>query len=269
MIPPYLSHSRESTFGLCGQQYLYRYEEKLTRPQAIGQVRGKGPHKSVEADLKAKLEEGHLLEREHVGQVATDYVDLQFKGELLLDGDFAEMPVKEAKQIVREDVRELAWLHHDQLAPSIEPTALEVRVEAEFPDLPVPYVGVIDVIDGGVVVRDTKTKRKAPEKAIADTSEQLTTYWGLYCAEKKRAPERLVFDVLWRTPSGKIDQRSVYTTRDEAAWQVKLARSRAILRALEAEIYLPAPVDHWICSPRWCEYTDVCPYYRGRPRPAS
>lgn len=265
----HLSHTREHTFELCGQQFVYKYIEKLARPDGIGLIRGKGPHKSVEADLKSKLESGTLLEREAVGQVATDYIDGRFKGEVLIDGEFSGMGPREAKAIVREDVRELAFLHHDELAPNLRPTALEVRIEAEFPELPCPYIGRIDIIDEDVDVHDTKTKRKAPEKDLAHTSEQLTTYWGLFCAHKKRPPRRLAFDVLWRTPKGTVGQRALLTTRDDDAWRIKIARSLRMIEAIEKEIFLPAPVDHWACSPRWCSYTDVCPYFRGRPRATS
>ena len=270
MIPDHLSWTKENTFTNCGQQYVYRYEEKLKRPPGVGLIRGKGPHKSVEADLKQKLEAGVLLPREAVGQVATDYIDLQFKGEVKIDGEFEGLTVKVARTTTRADARKMAFIHHDELAPIIVPTGLEIRVEGRFPELPVPYIGVIDVVDDAVKVRDTKTKTKSPSKDDAHTAEQLTVYWGLFSAHFKRAPTELAFDFLWVTPKkGEVSQKTLVTTRDEKAWAVKIARSLRVLEAMEKEIFLPAPVDHWICSPRWCGHTDVCPYFRGRPRATS
>lgn len=265
----HLSATKENTFENCGQQFVYRYIEKLIRPPGVALIRGKAPHKSSEADLKAKLEKGELLEREAVGQVATDYVDEQFKGEVKINAECEGMTVKEARTKTRDNARKLAFVHHDFVAPAIIPTGLEIRVEANFPELPIPYVGILDVVDNEADVRDTKTKTQAPEKNLAHTSEQVTVYWGLFSAYFKRPPTKLGLDVLWVTKGGKVDQRPLWTTRDATAWKIKLNRSLRMLAAVEREIFLPAPVDHWMCSPRWCGYTDVCPYFRGRPRAES
>lgn len=269
MKTEYLSWSRESTNEKCGQQFIYAYIEKKKRPPGVAQVRGQGPHRSSEADLKAKLATGALLEREHVGQIATDHVNLAFLGEVAIDGEFEGCSVKEARTTCRDDARKMAWYHHDHVAPNVRPTALEIRVRANFPELPVPYVGVIDLVDSDTDVRDLKTKRKAPDKGFADTSEQLTVYWGLFSAWAKQPPKRLGHDVIWVTPGGKTDYRPQFTTRTPKDWAVRVRRSLRFIEALDREIFLPAPVDAWVCSPRWCGYTDICPYYRGRPRPTS
>lgn len=265
----HLSWSRENTFAKCGQQYLYSYVEGIKRPPGVAQIRGQAPHRSIEADLGSKMKTGQLLPREQVQQIAVDHVNTAFKGEVSIDGEFEGMSIKEAKAVCQADVRLMAWEHHDRIAPEIDPTALELHVRVAFPELPVPYEGILDIIDAGEILRDTKTKRKAPEKNFAHTSEQLTVYWGLHSAYTHRPPRFLTHDVLWVTPGGKIDHKVQATERNADDWQVKIRRSLSFLGALEKEIFVPAPVDSWACSPRWCGYTGICPYYAGRPRPTS
>lgn len=265
----HLSWSKENRFANCGQSFAYVYGEGLKRPPGVAQVRGLAPHRSSEADLKAKLERGTLLERENVAQIATDYIDEAFRGEVSIDGEFEGLSPKEAKNVAREDARKMAFWHHDNVAPAIVPTGLELRVRANFPELPIPYEGVIDVIDGEEDVRDLKTKRKSPNGDMAETSGQLTIYHGLFYALKLRPPARLAFDVLWVTPGGKTSGKALYTIRDDQDLAVHFLRTHAMLAAVEKEIFLPAPVDAWICNPRWCGFTDICPYYAGRNRPTS
>lgn len=265
----HISWSKEERFQRCGHQFYLIYAEKLKRPPGVAQIRGIAPHRSVEADLKAKLEGGALLKREEVGQIATDYVDKAFKGEVSIDGEYLGLPVTTAREMAKGDAREMAWRHHDRIAPAIRPTALEVRVEANFPDLPIPYEGVIDIVDAERIVRDMKTKRKSPEASLADTSEQLTVYHGLFHAYFKRPPERLVLDVVWRTEKGKTNEKTLPTQRTDDDLRVKFRRTQRFLEALEKEIFLPAGVDDWICSERYCGFTDICPYFRGRPRPVT
>ena len=269
MKTEYLSWSRESTFEKCGQQYVYSYLEGLKLPPGVAQVRGQAPHRSSEADLKAKMTTGDLLPREEVGQNATDHISLAFKGEVSIDGEFQGLTVAQAKAVCGDDARKMAWRHHDKIAPDIIPTALELRLRVNFPELPVPYEGVIDLIDRDAIVRDLKTKRKSPDKGFADTSEQLTVYWGLFSAHYQRLPEGLAYDTVWVTEGGKVNHKVQPTTRTPADWQVKVRRSLRFIEALDREIFLPAPVDAWVCSPRWCGYTKRCPFYAGRPRPTS
>lgn len=265
----HMSWSQDNTFEKCPQQYFFRYGEKLKRPPGVGQVRGQGPHHSVEADLTAKMQTGRLLEKEVVGEIAADHVTKAFRGEISIDGEFEGMKPSEALTVARDDARKMALYHHEHLAPAIQPTELEVRIRAQFPDYPIPYVGVIDLIDSDTAVQDLKTKRKAPEAAFAHSSGQLTVYWGLFSALKNRAPTELSFAVVWVTPGGKTNAKPMATTRDEHDFAARLRRSRTILKAIEAEIFVPTSESNWACSPRWCGYTDICPYFRGRPRPTS
>jgi hypothetical protein len=180
------------------------------------------------------------------------------------------MTLAQAKDRTKDEVVGLSRLHATQLAPTIEPTAVEVKVTlAASESLPVKLVGVIDLVakEG---VRDTKTKAKSPPEMLAHLSDQLTCYHLLHLAHYKAPPVRLGLDVLWRTPGkGECKSKTLWTEREIKDLEVFIARANAARRAIEAEIFLPAPADHWACTQRFCGYTDQCPYFAGRPRPTT
>ncbi len=270
MKPQHLSVSQMDTLDKCGQQYAYRYIEKIVSPPGFAATRGKVTARSVEANLKHKMETGQLLPIEQVVQVAADALEAECQGAMMLDGDYAEMTIAQAKGVVKDQVVDLSKCHAEKVAPLIAPVGVEIRVELEPSEaLPVKFVGVLDQIDGKRI-RDTKTKTKAPPKNMADDSLQLTAYDLLYQARYHEASQGQALDVLWKTPGGKVDHRTLETTRNRRDLEVFVARAQAALKVIEAEVFLPAPPDHWVCSKKFCGYTNICPYFRdGRTRPTS
>jgi hypothetical protein len=203
-------------------------------------------------------------------QLASDELDAACKETMSLDGDYAEMTLEQAKAITKQEVVGLSKLHATDLAPFITPKGVEVKVTLEASEaLPVKLVGVIDLVtDEGI--RDTKTKKQSPPAMMAHQSGQLSCYDLLHRAHYGTAPPRLGFGVLWRTPGkGDCKFKTLWTTRDTKDLEVFIARANAARKAIEAEIFLPAPEDHWVCSKKFCGYTEICPYFAGRPRPTT
>lgn len=259
------------TLSKCGEQYRRRYIERERLPPGCSQIRGRTTHEANERNLAHKLETGDLLELEEVQEIARDSVDGALQGEFVLGGDYVELGVTKARGVLKDEVVGLSTLHATEVAPAMEPEAIEVRVEVPAGGrLAVPLVGVIDLIDANTGIHDTKTAQKAPGRDDAHVSDQLTAYDLLHRALKGTPPKGLGLDVLVRTPKkGELRSYSLRTERTKADLSVYLHRVEAAVRTIEAEIFLPAPQDHWICSTRWCGYASTCPYFRGRPRPTS
>jgi hypothetical protein len=266
----HLSWSQINSIDKCGYQYhLYR-NLGITLPPGFAQTRGKVIHKPIEKNMLHKLEHGALLTVEEVMQIASDEIDAAYKGPMTLDGDYAEMTLEQARSQTKDEVVGLAKLHATELAPIITPRAVEKKVTlAASEALPVKLVGILDLVtDKGI--RDTKTKTKAPPAMLAHQSGQLSCYTLLHLAEYKTHPTEIGLDVLWRTPGkGVCKHDTLWTTREVKDLEVFIARANAALRAIEAEIFLPAPEDSWACTKKFCGYTEQCPYFAGRPRPTS
>jgi hypothetical protein len=267
----HISHSQISTLSKCGEQYRRRYVEGEKLPPGFAQIRGGAVHYPIEKNMLHKMETGELLSLDEVRQLAADAIDSRLAGEIRLDGDYTERGLAAARGLVKDEVVQLAGLHATKVAPSIVPTAIEVRIEVPpSAALPVTLVGILDLIDGGDRIRDTKTKQKSPSEGDADLSDQLTAYDLLFRALYGQAPKDLVLDHLVRTPGrGELKVVSQATTRSISDLGVYLRRVEAAVRAVDAEIFLPAPQDSWSCSERHCGYATSCLFFRGRPRPQS
>jgi hypothetical protein len=282
-----MSHSKASTADLCGQLFLYRYIEPLERPFGASGMRGRCTHAASEANFRAKLKTGEGLEFDHVRDIAASLIarEIRLKG-VRQDGGYSDVPPEQLRDVLVDEAAALAGHYHMAIAPLVNPVGVEMKVEIppvanpENGGWPFTWVGVIDVLDqvkGGELIRDTKTKRKAPPKDVANTSSgsrdssQLTGYEILYRALHQGKPSAgQALDIIWQTPARKqLKNVTLLSQRDTNDLQVFIARIRQIHRVLEAEIYLPAAADHWICSEKWCDFTNECPYFKGKGRPTS
>ena len=269
----HLSWSQMGMLARCGEQYRRRYGLGERLPPGIALLAGKAAHSAQEQNLLSKMNDGHLLETEQVLQVASDSFDNMVEDEYVIDGLYEDMSVADATALGKDEAVAFSSIHATCAAPTIEPTGIEVRIEIpEGAMLPVPFVGVIDLIDGFEQrkIRDTKTTRKSPPKGMADESDQLTAYHLMFQARYKEPPAALGLDFLVQTTKAK-KRSHVYleTTRTKADLQVFINRAQVTVEAIEKEVFLPAKQDDWVCSPRWCGYTRTCRYYRGQPRPTT
>lgn len=270
MKPPHLSWSQINTLARCGEQYRRRYVAKEKAPPGIALGRGTAVHKGVEANMIAKLETGKPLPVDAVLAQTADAFDAWADGEFVIDGEYTGMPVKMALSTAKDESVALAGEHTTAIAPEIIPTAIETRIELPPSTLlPVKFVSILDLIDNGEVIRDTKTTRKSPQADAAHTSDQLTSQDLAFRALYRKNPLEACLDYVWRTEGGKVSHKTLRTDRTKADLMVFVRRANAVLAVIDAEIFLPAPVDSWACSKRFCGYTESCVYFRGRERPTT
>lgn len=269
-----LSPSQESTLANCGQQYAFRYVEKRRVAPGFAMFRGRAVHSGVETNMLHKMQTGEVMPVADVKDAARAALDTEISsGEAVLDGDYQGMSLKDAKGVLTDEVVGLSGLHAEELAPIIQPTAIEVRVEMAPSELmPFQYVGVLDLIDGSTKIRDTKTKRASPPKTQAAKSPQLSSYAMLFLAKYGKLPSELDLDVLIRTPGrGEVKKVIQPTTRDSEDVQIAIRRSQRAAEVIESERFLPASPDSWICDVKWCGYAreGICPYFRKSERPTT
>lgn len=276
MEPKHLSWSQINTLHRCGEQYRRSYIEREISPPGVALLRGRATHKAQERNLLTKLETGELLEPEEVRQIASDAFDSELDAEYVIDGNYGAM-VEDGQtedQVVgfaRTEAVELAGFHAEKVAPEIDPTAIEVRIEIPPSEsLPVEFVSILDVIHRDTTILDTKTTAKSPSRDQAHTSEQLTSQGLAFTARYGREPEGLALDYLVRTPKrGDLKHVRLPTTRTRQDMRSFVFRANAALRSIQEEVFLPAPTDSWQCSEKFCGYTQDCPFFRGRPRPTN
>ena len=265
--PSHLSHTQIKMALRCGQQYYYRYCKGLILPPGVALVQGTVAHKVRQADLQHKLSAGEDLPVEAVETVAAEEIDRAFAGDIILDGDWAAHGPKRARGIAKDQSVALARLDRSEFLPEIVPLEVEEVRTVRHPLLPRPIKFVIDLVTAGHQIRDLKTTGRSPAKDDADKDLQLTLYaLGRRLATgETESSVRKDYLVKTKTPKA-VFQTSTRSIND---LQVVLNRIARVAEAIEKELWLPAPIDAWWCSPRWCGYWEQCPYAAGRSRPTT
>lgn len=266
----HLSNSQIQMALKCGQQWAYRYGEQIILPPGFAAIRGKSVDAGVSTNLRQKIESGQDLPVEEIEQAALDHLDLELRGEVMLDPDYGD-DFQRARGLVRDEVVGLTRTHTRFIAANLQPVAVQLRVTVmPSESLPVKLVGVIDLLDSEGRIRDTKTSRKSPSSNGAEESDQLTTYDLFHRAHYKKPPSLLQLDALIATPSGRFNVKEVTAPpRTMEDLRALVTRARAVVRMVESEVFTPAPDAAWWCSAKWCGYHGMCPYARGRKRPES
>ena len=256
-----LSPSGLRLLQLCGEAFRRRYVEGQRTTYGTPVVIGNATHDSAEVDLTLKVDEGSLMVDEAVPDIASDAFERAWSNpEFELDADQAQAKAK-VKADSKDLTIELAKLHHQTLAPVIQPALIEERLDIEVPGFPLRLVGYADVIETDGAIRDLKTRGKRPRQQDVDDDLGLALYaMGVEVAHGTRPPS-IGLDVLVKTKT----PTAVSVFGEPATNHEPLLRriERAAL-VIEAGAYLPAEPGHWKCSEKFCDYYDDCPWGKVR-----
>lgn len=266
----YWSPSRLNMLYRCGEQFRRRYVEGEILPPDLGLLRGRATHKSVEVNLRGRMENGSYLSKEEAQDAGADALSDCLGEDYELGAAYKDLGKDKALGHVKDEVVGLSGLHAEKVAPTIEPVAVEERIEV--PAIPgcSPLLGVVDIIDNNDVIRDTKTTQKSPSKDAADNSTQLTFYEMIFAEKHGQPSGGQALDYLIRTPSkGDLKVVTQTTSRTDDDLNVLWKRLEVADKMVGAEVFLPTAEDNWACSTRFCGYARTCPYFRGKDRPLT
>ena len=282
-MKPKLHWSQINMLCRCGIAYEMRYVKGIIKPPAVALIVGSATHKSIETNLRNKMEKKVLLPDEEVRQVAADDVNARWQEEGAdlsgLDEDEAGKPEKEVRGEAVDMAVSLASLHGRELAPAIEPIHIERKWDVAIDGFPCDLQGTIDIQEHGSMasvedtekampgpagtrIRDTKTSKASPPKDKASKDEQLTMYAMAAKVLDGSIPE-LAMDFLVKTQTPKVVVQR--TIREQDDFGPLLARIAAASRCIESGIFVPCQPDAWQCDRRYCGYHDsLCPYVRHK-----
>jgi len=261
MALEYLSPSQMNMLWRCGEQYRRRYVEGERIPPGVAALVGTGTHKSIEVDLKWKMRTGELLDEQQVADAARDGLNKAWEEGVMFLPEEKAQGEKKVRGAAVDQAIGLAKLHRGELAPTIEPVALEEKFIVPVNGSPVSLLGYIDIREPGGI-RDTKTKGRAPGQEEADTSEQFTSYAHAYKAQMGELPKKIYMDCLVKTKVPKVV--TYETERTDQDLTVLQARFNQAYKIITAGLFAPTLRSNWWCSPKWCGYYDTCPYAKGR-----
>lgn len=271
---PQLHVSMLNTMSRCGIQFQRRYGARFgiwhteeIIPPSIALVTGISCHEAIEKNLTHKLDTGSLLPLLEAQEVARDSVTRATSmSEITLSEDEAKDVGGTISKTIDTAVK-LVSLHHVEIAPEIEPEAIEKPFVIEMEHYPVDLGGKIDVVEVGGNIRDTKTAGRTPAPT-AVKSLQMAMYSQAQKVLTGEFPEKVSLDFLVKTKKPKA---VILEAIPHAGWIQPLFRR--IERAVEIidavkdgkQALTPANPDDWACSGRYCGYSSTCPYFSGRP----
>ena len=251
--------SRLDMLWRCGEQYRRRYVLGEIIPPGIALVVGSATHKTIERDLRNKIQTGKLMPDDVVKDVAAENVKgLWQKGVRLLEGESSSLSKGQSIDFTVA----CSTAHHKIIAPSINPISVEdeFKFTIEGSDWTIAGTSDIEEIldDGRIGLRDTKTKSKKPAAGAADSNLQLTMYSLKILKQRGEYPRRVALDFLIKNK--KADVVTQISTRDASHIDPLLARINAAIKQLEAGVFPPCTPDNWICSKLYCGYHSSCKY---------
>jgi CRISPR/Cas system-associated exonuclease Cas4 (RecB family) len=243
----------------CGEAFRRRYLEGHKIPPSVSIIIGVATDRSVTADLANKIAAGELLPAEQIKDTARDaLVETWERGYTLREEDEENQSEEKVKANAIDSAVSLASLHHEKLAPALKPSHVQRNWVLDISDLDIQLAGTIDIQEGRASIRDTKTSKKAPPADAAAESLQLSAYALAVKMHDGAIPERVALDYLIRTKQPKFVILESKRTNEE--FMPLLERVYQASRVLESGLFMPAPVDSWYCSARWCGYFATCKY---------
>lgn len=253
------NNSKVESILRCAEAFRRRYVEDDIIPPGVAMIRGSTVHATVRENLRGRLEpDGEPFTVEQAKDLAsTDFEERWASGVTLTDAEQAE-GLAAVKGETKDAAVDLAGLHAKDVAPCIEPVAVEEKIVVTPRGTDIVIHGTLDLqekVVGGIGIRDVKTKVKSPAKGEADVAPQLTMYAMLATAKYGKPPVSMALDHLVRTPKLHelkwVEQRTERTTED---MQALINRIGVAAEAVGRGVFLPASERDWWCDPKWCGY---------------
>ncbi len=277
------SNSALMTFQMCGYKGYLRHIKRDRRPSGPVAKRGIAVHKvALEGHKRQMMTLGKwhgadAMMTENPGtpraqEEARDLAAAAFENAVDEGVSFSKEDREAGVDVVlahaKDAAVDLSGLYVDQVAPPIEPTAVERKIVIKPKDMDITLEGYIDLVekDDGDVIRDLKTKEKSPWEGEAKVSQQLTMYHLIRMAETGVLPRagRLVH--LVRTPKRHdLNVVTQETTRDADDIAMIVRRLNTAVEAVNKGVFVPADESAPGSPCSYCEYADgTCPYVRKR-----
>lgn len=240
----YISVSQINMYLRCPAQYMFRYERGIVLPPKTPLTKGKCVHKGIETNYSQKIDTFEDLKLSDVQDAVSTEFEVAKSETDFEDND----PGK-----VKDEAISLVTLYHKEVAPTVQPLAVEQKVEVELGDT--KLLGFIDVIDSEGYIRDTKTASKTPSADEATKSLQLTAYSLAYRVLYGGDEAGVKLDYLIQTKTPKtVTLTAQRTEKDIARFENIMA---AVARAIDSQNYYPNPTG-FMCNERMCGYHHLC-----------
>ena len=235
------SPSSASGYLNCGYKWYARHVLHLDDPKTGALLIGTAVHAALGENFAQKVDSKRDLPAAGVTAVYRESWDTQAP-----DTEFRD---DEDPATMRAQGEALALLYLDQVAPSIEPAAVELRVAGFIGGVSVRgYVDVLDV-DGRII--DIKTAARKPSGIANDYRFQIATYSRL----TPGATGASLLSTITKTKApALVDQAFMVDQADVDATE---AVYPLVQRSIRAGVFNPNRSSH-MCSKKYCSFWRSC-----------
>lgn len=249
----YISPSRLKSFLTCRLRFFYEKVLGLQAPSSPNLQIGKAVHAGLQAFHTAKWHEQPLSHEEVLKAYEAAYSEIEEQDPVEYDKKSREECIETGKRVLS------AYLETDFASDPRRILGVEVYLRLEG-GLPLPLVGVLDLVVEGNVPIDYKTIGATPnlEEESWQNQLQLTAYHLLMedAVGEDPGPGELVYLAKLKTP--KVIQQQLPPV-DQTAIDRFRALAEAYVEGVSREDYYPSPGMH--C--RWCSFRNQCKAWSG------
>lgn len=252
-----IKHISPSMLGLycnCQEAFRRRYIEGEIIPPAIAMAVGTGVHKAAEINHKQKVDSGVDMRLDELQDAAAD----GFKNAVEESGVYFTGTQKELYTELGKgsDLSvKMAGVYGKQIAPQIRPIDAELKLQAQHADLPVPFLGIVDVVDERGIALDLKTARTKWRAGKEKESLQPAIYRWLLKRNVNRD-----FDFAFHVMAYNGDTQYVKTENSDSDIHYIVNIAKAMLNSVKSGVFMAALPGHWICASggQYCGYWHTC-----------
>jgi RecB family exonuclease len=253
-----LSPSSCATFCSCPAKWAFRKVYRLPDPPTGARTLGSAVHSAIAENFNQKLETRRDLPAAGVITLFRLAWDLLVRGayparrgrtELATEFRDEENPAE-----MKQQGETLVRLYMDQVAPHIEPAAVELPVSGRIGGVSVR--GVIDLLDVHGRVIDLKTAARKPSEISPDYRMQVASYALL--APRANGTARL--DTITKTKKPAVHSAEFAVDQPDIDQAVRTYP--AVQQAMRAGVFFPNR-GHFACSRSHCSYWRNCEHTFG------
>jgi hypothetical protein len=249
---PVLSPSQVRCFLDCPARWWFKYGLQLPERKNSSLALGLAVHQALEVNFREKLETHEDLE--------TIGVVMVFREAWMEQVPQTEFTLDESQGDLRRLGERLVAKYMDEVAPKVEPAAVELDVQGSISGVAVR--GRVDVLDVEGRLIDFKTASRRPSCVSPDHAFQLATYQQI----TPGASGEVRIDSLVKTQTVQIVQLA-YTVGEPDIWATQVLYPMA-QKAMGSGMYCPNR-QSLLCSHTHCSFWKHCEEeFGGRVRPS-
>jgi len=250
----HLSYSSINHYLNCSRSWRYRYVNKLDEGKSEALLFGSAWHKMIGNMVNGTLD--HMLAwRDGLTESLPDDIEdgqswitnINLLGSRIL-----------AESEVRQHIKNLKPSYHEISTGEYAPY-LEHKFEFTIPQVEVPVIGYIDMINEDMTPIDFKTSSRRWTQKRADNDLQATFYIaGMHSQgliKSDQFPYPFEYHVFTKTKNPEVQVLRTYRTAEQVLELFELIKM--VWDAMKSQMYLPNP-NGWQCSEKYCSFWQHC-----------